>query len=98
MRNLKLAVYDETANAEREYREARERRRAMAMRADRIDSLGVDRSMLVDYPEGWMRPWSPEALAREPRLAALRSSTTTEARLEAFRALGKLPAARKVER
>ena len=64
-------------------------RKQMLERAARIDKLGVDRSRWT----GTVMPrWSPEAEAREERLAAIRADLSLADRIQAWRRLFALTA------
>lgn len=52
------------------------------LRAQRIDALGVDRTVFARYP---VPRWSPEAEAREPAWRQLRSDVTLGERIAVWR-------------
>ena len=55
----------------------------------------VDRLSTRPQPGAYMPGWSCEAQHQETRLGAIRLQTTTCSRLEAWRQIEKLPAAKK---
>ena len=57
---------------------------ARAVRAAKIDKLGVDRSVMLLVPT---QGWSVEAEAREPRFASIRADQTITTRMDAWRHL-----------
>lgn len=62
-------------------------RREATLRRERIDKLGVDRTMFDNCP---LQRWSPEAECREPAFEDLRANATMQDKCDAWRELFQL--------